>query len=143
MRFKKFGILLLVLFLLTGSSGFAQEEPAAAADTAAASEAPAEEKKESQWPARNHKLLRGFANILTSWMEVPAQIRIVTKETNWPNGLLAGLFSGVFLTAVRLGTGAYEVLSFAIPYPTPDYYQLIEPEYPWQVRERYGLNSAL
>lgn len=140
MKQKRIWALLLIACLLTGNNGFAQEE----AETVATSdEAPAqEEKKESQWPARNHKLMRGFANILTSWLEVPAQMRIVTKETNWPNGLLAGMISGVFLTAVRLTTGAYEVVSFAIPYPTTDYYQLIEPEYPWQVRERYGLNSA-
>ena len=75
------------------------------------------------------KLGRGTLNVALGWMELPVQIvgcpandRVlgVTDRAGWwkvPACVAAGTFGAVIRTAV----GAVEVVTFPMPWPTPDY----------------------
>ena len=63
------------------------------------------------------KLGRGVANLLCGWMELPLNIqkRYSTSDTgaSFFTGIAYGLFKGI----VRTGVGAYETVTFFLPYP--------------------------
>ena len=81
-----------------------------------------------------HKAGRGLTNVLTGWIELPKNIHLGTQEDNPIIGIGWGLVKGAGLTLTRLAFGAYEAVTFLIPYP-PGYaspYEGLElPDYPW------------
>ena len=82
-----------------------------------------------------HKFGRGVGNVLTCWIELPKQFRLGTQEENPVLGAGWGLVKGGGLAATRLAVGAYEAVSFFLPYPK-DYvspYENMElPDYAWE-----------
>ena len=82
-----------------------------------------------------HKAGRGITNFLTSWLEVPKGFYQGTQEENPVTGAAGGLLKGAWLFATRAVVGAYEAVTFPIPYPK-DYaspYEGLElPDYVWE-----------
>ena len=74
------------------------------------------------------KLMRGLANVLTGWVELPKNIYETSVEDNVFAGLTIGLAKGVGMTIVRTGAGVYETITFPFPIPE-DYAPVLEPEY--------------
>jgi putative exosortase-associated protein (TIGR04073 family) len=64
-----------------------------------------------------HKAGRGIVNVLTGWIEVPKQLYQGAHEANPIAGAGYGLLKGLGLGVVRIGIGAYETVTFPIPYP--------------------------
>ena len=81
---------------------------------------------EAQDPAR--KLLRGCANLMTGWVELPKNIYDTSVEENVLSGLTMGLAKGIGMTIVRTGAGVYETVTFPFPIPE-DYQPVLEPEF--------------
>lgn len=82
-----------------------------------------------------HKMGRGMVNVLTSWIELPKQLHMGSQEANPISGLGWGLVKGTGLMVLRGGVGAYEVLTFPIPYPkdfASPYEQMELPDYAWE-----------
>ncbi len=77
------------------------------------------------------KLARGFANVLTSPLEVPRNVQNVTQDQGVLVGWTAGLAQGIGMTALRIIVGAYEIITFPIPIPE-GYKPVLEPEFVWQ-----------
>ena len=82
-----------------------------------------------------HKAGRGVANVLTCWIEIPKNFHLGTQEENPVLGAGWGLVKGSGLTLTRIVVGAYETVSFFVPYPK-DYaspYEGLElPDYAWE-----------
>jgi len=74
------------------------------------------------------KLMRGLANIVTGWVELPKNIYDTSVEDNIFSGLTIGLAKGVGMTIVRTGAGIYETVTFPFPIPE-EYAPVLEPEY--------------
>ena len=64
-----------------------------------------------------HKMGRGVVNVLTGWIELPKQTQLGTLEHNPVAGAGWGFLKGIGLTALRIGVGVYEAVTFPIPYP--------------------------
>ena len=82
-----------------------------------------------------HKVGRGVVNVLTSWIELPKNIHLGTQEDNPVLGAAWGLVRGTGLTATRLVVGAYEAITFPLPYPkdfASPYEGLELPDYAWE-----------
>ena len=82
-----------------------------------------------------HKAGRGVVNILTSWIEIPKQLHLGSQEDNPVVGVGMGLAKGVSLTVLRIGVGAYEAVTFPLPYPkgyVSPYEQMQLPDYAWE-----------
>jgi putative exosortase-associated protein (TIGR04073 family) len=77
------------------------------------------------------KLLRGFANVLTSPLEVPRCVQNTTEEQGVFVGWTAGMAMGIGMTALRILVGAYDIVTFPIPFPE-GYRPVIKPEFVWQ-----------
>lgn len=75
------------------------------------------------------KLGRGVCNIATCPLEIPGQISKANQFDGPMAGLTYGLLKGILMTGVRATVGAYEVLTFPIPFPR--YYSPIlkDPEF--------------
>jgi putative exosortase-associated protein (TIGR04073 family) len=78
-----------------------------------------------------HKLVRGVANIMTGWVEMPKQMYLKTTQGPPVMGTLLGIVEGVGLGFARTTAGLYEIATFALPLPM-HYEPLFEPEYVWQ-----------
>lgn len=76
------------------------------------------------------KGVRGVANILTGWVEIPKQIYVTGKETGWLRGSVIGPLKGIGMTVVRTVSGAGELLTFFVAYPG-FYDPWIEPRFVW------------
>ncbi len=74
------------------------------------------------------KLMRGLANILTGWVELPKNIYETSVEDNMFSGITIGLAKGIGMTIVRTGAGIYETVTFPFPIPE-EYAPVLEPEY--------------
>ena len=82
-----------------------------------------------------HKAGRGLVNVLTGWIEIPKQIHQGSQEENPVTGLGWGIVKGVGMTVLRIGVGAYEALTFPIPYPkdyASPYDQMELTDYAWE-----------
>ena len=77
------------------------------------------------------KLARGLGNGLFGFLEIPRQIFNTSSEDSLLAGLTVGAFKGIGYSIARMGTGAYEIVTFPIPVPE-NYRPLIEPKYPWE-----------
>jgi len=75
-----------------------------------------------------HKLGRGIVNVLTGWMEIPKEVAEAWRETDPITGVVVGSIKGVGYFAVRFFAGAYEILTFPMPFPE-NYGPIIEPEF--------------
>ena len=87
--------------------------------------------------ARNpiHKAGRGVVNVLTCWIELPKNLHLGTQEQNPVLGAGWGLVKGAGLMATRLVVGAYETVTFPLPYPhgyVSPYEGLELPDYAWE-----------
>jgi putative exosortase-associated protein (TIGR04073 family) len=76
------------------------------------------------------KGVRGAANILTGWVEIPKQIYVTGKETGWLRGSIIGPLKGIGMTVVRTVSGAGELLTFFVAYPG-FYDPWFEPRFVW------------
>ncbi len=83
------------------------------------------------------KLARGVGNLLFGVLEVSRNIYNTSERDGILAGLTAGTFKGVGYTIVRMGTGAYETITFPLPLPE-DYRPLVQPEYPWEPGDTTG-----
>lgn len=80
------------------------------------------------------KLGRGITNLVTSPLEIPNQMYVVSRKEyeegtqTWAvvGGYIAGFFSGFGYAGWRMAAGVYDVLTFAFPSYE---YSLIEPEF--------------
>lgn len=64
-----------------------------------------------------HKVGRGLTNVVTCFLEIPKGIFQGTQEENPVVGAATGLVKGAWLGVTRLVVGAYETLTFPLPYP--------------------------
>ena len=77
------------------------------------------------------KGVRGAANMVTGWLEIPKQIYVTGKETTWLRGAVIGPFKGIGMTFVRTLAGVGELATFFVAYPG-FYEPWFEPSYVWQ-----------
>ena len=78
-----------------------------------------------------HKLGRGLVNVGTGWIELPKGIRDGSQQENAIVGVTTGIFKGLGLGLLRTGVGAFEVITFPVPWPK-DFAPVYEPEYVWE-----------
>ena len=64
-----------------------------------------------------HKLGRGVSNVLTCWVELPKNFSLGLQEANPLLGIGGGLLKGSGLALTRFAVGAYEAVSFLVPFP--------------------------
>ena len=87
---------------------------------------------EAQSPAR--KLLRGTANLLTGWVEIPKNIYDTTVEANVLSGITFGAVEGIGMAIVRTGAGVYDIVTFPLPLPE-NYEPVLFPEFVFETSE--------
>ena len=63
------------------------------------------------------KLGRGAANLLGGWLEVPLNIHTHMAKSDMAGSFFTGLAHGLFKGVIRTGVGAYETVTFFLPYP--------------------------
>lgn len=73
------------------------------------------------------KASSAFANLTTSWLEVPKNIINTTNQSNVFYGIVGGLFKGLVNMAGRLGVGVADLVT--IPLPTKP---IAYPVYIWE-----------
>ena len=74
------------------------------------------------------KLVRGAANLVTGWVEIPKRMHETSQRSGAFAGFTWGLVRGLGRGFIRTLGGAYEVITF--PFPAPPHYQpIIQPEY--------------
>lgn len=76
------------------------------------------------------KGVRGAANIVTGWAEIPKQIYVTGTEGGWLRGTVIGPLKGIGMTVVRTASGIGELLTFFVAYPG-FYDPWIEPRFVW------------
>lgn len=77
------------------------------------------------------KGVRGAANLVTGWAEIPKQIYVTGEEGGVLRGAVIGPFKGIGMAIVRTVSGAGELATFFVAYP--GYYDpWIEPRFVWQ-----------
>jgi|CXWL01.1.fsa_nt_gi putative exosortase-associated protein (TIGR04073 family) len=82
---------------------------------------------------KTQKLGRGIANIVTAPLEIPKEIR-----AHWIKGsektphilawIFCGAVKGTFMAAARIGSGAWDVVTFPAEIPE-EYEPLLKPDY--------------
>jgi putative exosortase-associated protein (TIGR04073 family) len=77
------------------------------------------------------KGVRGAANIVTGWVELPKQIYLTGERDGWLRGTVIGPLKGIGMTVVRTVSGAGELLTFFVPYPG-FFDPWFEPRFVWQ-----------
>ena len=81
---------------------------------------------------RGQKALRGAANLtLGLFIEWPKMICYEAREQGPLVGIPAGFLAGFGLGLMRMGVGAYELVTFPIPIPD-DYRPILSPRYPFE-----------
>ncbi|MBZ0158864.1 MAG: exosortase system-associated protein, TIGR04073 family [bacterium] len=81
---------------------------------------------------RGQKALRGVANLtLGLFIEWPKMICYEAREQGPLVGIPAGFLAGFGLGLMRMGVGAYELVTFPIPIPD-DYRPILSPRYPFE-----------
>ncbi len=61
------------------------------------------------------KASSAFANLTTSWLEIPKNMINTTNQSNVFYGIVGGLFKGVVNMAGRLGVGVADLITIPIP----------------------------
>jgi len=77
------------------------------------------------------KGVRGAANLLTGWVEIPKQIYLTGERDGWLRGSVIGPLKGIGMTVVRTVSGAGELVTFFVPFPG-FYDPWFEPRFVWQ-----------
>jgi putative exosortase-associated protein (TIGR04073 family) len=87
----------------------------------------------------NHinKLIRGWTNVATFWLEIPKQMYVVSQQRDAGTGLLFGTLKGVGYGIARLGAGLYEGILFWLP----KYEAVVDPPIVWPFEEAGTLAS--
>jgi putative exosortase-associated protein (TIGR04073 family) len=85
---------------------------------------------------------RGLSNFFGGWLEIPLSIHQHYSPSDTAGSWFTGLGYGVFKGIVRTAVGAYEAVTFFLPYPenfvpilpTLDYYKKIkrDPQLPFE-----------
>ena len=109
-------LVMLVSFSMSGSLGNAWAEGGAAAGDATAMQ----------------KFGRGLVNIATFPLEVPRTINNQSQAEGPAYGWTVGIFEGIGMSAVRVGSGAIDVLTAPFDFPGDSKAPLVEPEYAWE-----------
>lgn len=79
-----------------------------------------------------NKLERGVINLVTFWMEIPAEVAKVSKEQDPAAGFTVGVVNGTIISAVRGVSGVYDTATFPVAsYSKP----AVKPEYAWQAAD--------
>lgn len=76
------------------------------------------------------KGVRGAANIVTGWVEIPKQIYVTGKDSGWLRGAVIGPLKGIGMTVVRTVSGVGELCTFFMAYPG-FYDPWFEPRFVW------------
>ena len=63
------------------------------------------------------KLGRGLGNLFAGWMEIPINLEKRYTERDAPTAIFTGLAYGTVKAVARTAVGAYETLTFCVPYP--------------------------
>ena len=63
------------------------------------------------------KLGRGVANFCLGWTEIPITVNQRYSTSDTGTSFLSGIAVGIFKGLVRTGVGAYETVTFFLPYP--------------------------
>lgn len=74
------------------------------------------------------KLGRGVANLLTGWVEVPAEISRQLEKKGELAAIFVGPILGLCKAFGRTAVGAYDAFTFPFPLPA-EYKPVIEPEF--------------
>ena len=77
------------------------------------------------------KLVRGCANTVFGWCEIPRNIHIGIEDLDPFTGTVVGLVRGTGQGIVRTSWGLWEVVTFPIPFPS-EYRNKVKPEFIWQ-----------
>lgn len=90
------------------------------------------------------KLGRGIANIVTCPFEIPVtMINTYCKDQGYCESLFLGLPIGIMNMVVRCAVGAYELVTFPLPFPE-NYRPMVEPEFLWsEGRDQEGSTEHL
>ena len=119
---QRFRTLLLAPFLVLFLAGVLHADPYQAVEYSTPQEVV---------DAMATKGVRGAANVVTGWLELPKQICITTREDGWARGAVIGPFKGIGMMLVRTFAGVGELTTFFVPYPG-FYSPYFEPAYVWQ-----------
>ncbi len=60
---------------------------------------------------------RGLANFFGGWLEIPYNIQTRYSKSDTVGSLFTGVAHGLLRAIVRTGVGAYETVTFFLPYP--------------------------
>jgi putative exosortase-associated protein (TIGR04073 family) len=63
------------------------------------------------------KLGRGFTNLITGVLEIPAQMGYLGKDHDPVTAFFGGLFKGITFMILRELGGVYEIVTFPLPFP--------------------------
>lgn len=74
------------------------------------------------------KLGRGMANILTGFLELPANVVDAAEEDGFIAAVTYGIVKGFAMSLLRTTVGVYETVTFIIPLPL-GYTPILEPEF--------------
>jgi putative exosortase-associated protein (TIGR04073 family) len=87
----------------------------------------------------NHinKLIRGWTNVATFWLEIPKQMAVTSQQRDAAVGLLFGPLKGLGFGIVRLGAGLYEGVLWFLP----KYESIVDPPVVWPFEEAGTLAS--
>ena len=86
------------------------------------------------------KLVRGVANILSGWVEIPQTIDEEWRNSkNMGAGIFAGFFKGAAFMMGRMLSGVWDVITFPAAAPR-GYEPLFKPDY---VFDRYGPSGTV
>lgn len=100
------GMVLTLLFLMTGISGAADQFTDPESST-----------PQDVVGAMSHKLVRGIANTATGWVELPKQVYLTFRDEGPVAGIFVGPLKGIGMTVVRTAVGVGEAATFFVPYP--------------------------
>ena len=76
------------------------------------------------------KLLRGLINVPFCWVEIPKTIGDEVQNLDPVTGFFTGLAKGGVKAVKRLGSAAWDIFTFPIPYPE-HYKAFVDPEFPF------------
>lgn len=77
------------------------------------------------------KFRRGFCNILTFHLEFVHQMEKEAVVGGTSRAMTVGIVNGIGMTAARILTGVYEVVTFPLPVPAEYKPILTDPEFYW------------
>ena len=80
------------------------------------------------------KFERGLTNLLLGPFEIAYRVRQPDSGQFMPPWVI-GIGKGIGYAVRRMAVGAYEIVTFPIPYPN-DYLPIIEPEFVWEYPPR-------